>query len=403
MTPSRQARRRRLDGHGDRISLHQPSHFLPRVESLRGLAALAVAVFHALVLVAGGGLIAMLALRPWQLDDPAIAAYRLLAVVFNGTAAVSLFFVVSGFVLQLSLARDRRAPRVAAGAFALRRLGRIVPALVVNLVAIMLAWTVLGAFSASWSARAPSVDAFVANLWLTDFVLNGATWTLQVELLAVPMILAVHALSVRAGAWVLPAGVALGSIVIFTPTLTGRFVFFDFAFMFLLGMALADRLDALSGWVARHAGALAACGAPLLFCGRFVLGYGSRWSLLVEATGAGLLCLACAAPKPTGVLALLDHSVARFLGRISYGLYLYHPPMLVFVGTPIVAAGRLVAGAEAGGPALGTVALAAAVASSILFGWLSYRLVERPAMAATRAIEARLLGAPLPAGGLSRP
>ena len=67
-------------------SLSSPGRFNHRLESLRGVAAMMVAVGHAFLAI----------------DAPYRAGWF---QIFNGHAAVRLFFVLSGYVLGLALAR----------------------------------------------------------------------------------------------------------------------------------------------------------------------------------------------------------------------------------------------------------------------------------------------------------
>ncbi len=70
-----------------------PQGFLPRIESMRGIAALTVVGFHVSNQLSAG---------------PALGwfdgfAFRILTAFFNGFGAVVIFFVLSGFVLARSL------------------------------------------------------------------------------------------------------------------------------------------------------------------------------------------------------------------------------------------------------------------------------------------------------------
>ena len=194
-----------------------PPLFFPRIEGLRGLAALSVAIFHALPLIGGDRINAILGLRIWMIEDTTTGVFRLLTVVFNGNAAVSLFFVVSGFVLALALERERPQLVVTAAVFVVHRTARIMPALAVNLSFIMLAWTALVFLMPSVFQSTPGVEDYLANLLLLRFPLNGVSWTLQIEFTAIPIIIAAHFARLRLGAWLLPGATALAMIAIFFP------------------------------------------------------------------------------------------------------------------------------------------------------------------------------------------
>src|ERR1041385_4685397 len=94
--------------------------FFTSLESVRGVAALAVLLIHSCVWL-GGDNGSLLSRTVWQLDTTDELARRIILAVFNGNAAVSLFFVLSGFVLALSLGRDGRDLPAKAGAFTARR------------------------------------------------------------------------------------------------------------------------------------------------------------------------------------------------------------------------------------------------------------------------------------------
>src|SRR5262245_45612568 len=84
----------------------------PRLQSLRGLAALLVLVGHATVLLA------------YQIDHPLISIF-----CRQQSGAVLFFYVLSGYVLGESLRRsfDETAPATSFVAFAIKRLFRLLP------------------------------------------------------------------------------------------------------------------------------------------------------------------------------------------------------------------------------------------------------------------------------------
>jgi len=106
-------------------------NFIVGLESIRGLAALSVALFHSFHLLPVDG-IRVYDITLWNAPSTDGLLMRLIMIPFNGGAAVSLFFVLSGFVLALSLRRDNRALELKAWAFVLRRFFGIYPALAIN-------------------------------------------------------------------------------------------------------------------------------------------------------------------------------------------------------------------------------------------------------------------------------
>ena len=83
--------------------------FFGSLESVRGLAALSVAVYHCGVQARVHGEMVW-DKTFWQLHDFDEIVMRLFMSVFSGSAAVSMFFVLSGFVLYRSLYADTGSP-----------------------------------------------------------------------------------------------------------------------------------------------------------------------------------------------------------------------------------------------------------------------------------------------------
>ena len=99
------------------------------------------------------------------------------------------------------------------------------------------------------------------------------------------------------------------------------------------------------------------------------------WGFTVIGACAGILVAAGAAVRGGPLRWLLEWSPLEFLGRISYSVYLWHVP--------------LVAELLRARPDISTPAKAAIVIpGSLLAGWLSYVVVERPLL--SRASRARI-------------
>src|SRR5438874_7442953 len=120
--------------HQARKNVDRRAEFHPRIESLRGIAALMVAVFHSIHLLPVDGIPHIYLRTISDVHGAQAITTRLLMVFFNGGAAVSLFFVMSGLVLALSLRRDQRPVSQLAPAFAARRFFRIYPTLAFNVL-----------------------------------------------------------------------------------------------------------------------------------------------------------------------------------------------------------------------------------------------------------------------------
>jgi len=173
--------------------------FYPRLEALRGVAALTVAAFHSWQSpwVDAAGL-----KRTFYASDGTVGwagkfGAELLRIFGNGHGAVVLFFVISGFVLAGSLARGPQDLCAAAPRFLLARLFRIYPAIFATIgVFAVLFWTT-GASLTSAEAYRPL--GLLRNVLLLDTSIDGVMWSLQIELIAIPLIILVYFGSVRWG------------------------------------------------------------------------------------------------------------------------------------------------------------------------------------------------------------
>jgi peptidoglycan/LPS O-acetylase OafA/YrhL len=311
-----------------RTQLEKGSRLL-ELDATRGLAALLVLFCHVIALSA--------------LVSNANTGLRLtgkvLAHLFDGAAAVDYFFVLSGFVLSLPYVSGPRKPMVVSD-FLVRRILRIMPTYWagLSLALILRAMTMShtsGPFSdlIDWSHPVPR-DQILAHLGLifgrlNTLLVDGPVWSLAVEMqlsLLLPMVIAtVHPRQPLAGcvALLIVSGyLALGfgsrSSLVFLP-------------LFVLGTLLARYRYGLAEFIRRsHRGTQCAVMVLtcLLFWNRSIQ---TRWRLPGQADwmsgiAAGFILLYVLA----GVYPrrLLSNAVSRFLGRISYSLYLVHLPLL---------------------------------------------------------------------------
>ncbi|GAB3438373.1 acyltransferase family protein [Actinophytocola sediminis] len=98
-----------------------------------------------------------------------------------GFIGVALFFVISGFVMAHVATKER------AGEFAVKRLMRILPSLIVG---VLLAWVLVnvGVYSIPGGATSVGADDLLANMFLLNFFIDGysplvgVAWTLVTQL-----------------------------------------------------------------------------------------------------------------------------------------------------------------------------------------------------------------------------
>lgn len=311
------------------------------LDGLRGVAAFVVVVFHYLCF-----------LHPSMVPDitanPAKIADTPLGIFWNGPFAVSIFFVLSGFVL--AGAADKRRSLVVSNLIT-RYLRLALPVL----ASVLLAWALLTVWpTATATLQAmldnpspwlnhtlqgdiPSVydaiyDGLFGNFRWGGSAFNNVLWTMRIELLGSIGIFGVYWLT-KGRTRLILLGLA-GFALILAPRL-------DFvAFLaFVLGALIYEahlrgafsNPSVLAGLLALLLGLL--LGAP----GR---GFAERWDFpivsgklavgeprgLIPVIAAALILYAVLSLRPAATA--LSTSVPQWLGRISFSLYLVHVPML---------------------------------------------------------------------------
>ena len=124
--------------------------YYERLQSFRGMWVLMVTFYHCQGVT--GGQLPLHAVPERGLGPAQVFAHHLALAVFNGHGALMSFFVLSGFVLTLSLRRGPQPALPASLAFVGARLFRIIPA---NAVAMLVAVAIAAGAGAAPQARVP--------------------------------------------------------------------------------------------------------------------------------------------------------------------------------------------------------------------------------------------------------
>jgi peptidoglycan/LPS O-acetylase OafA/YrhL len=329
---------------------------------------------------------------------------------------VTVFFVLSGFLLYRPFVRARALARPApfTGAYAWRRVLRIVPAYWVALAvsAAVLGMPevrrdpltyfgfaqiygdgVLGGLPQAWTLCVEVTFYAFLPLWAVFLRrLPGGARTELLGLLGLALIALAYRAALLAGA-ADPAHANGARALLFLP---------GFLDHFALGMAMAvasveaqrrGALPAAVRWVERApwlawAGAAAAFvvvarGIGIDGVGGLNEGRTAAQELLLHVlyglVGAGLVLPAALGTAGGGALRrALGHPLLLFLGLISYGIYLWHEPVIELLARWDFAARHPLPVLAVGG-VLGGVALATA----------SFRLLERPLLSLKRLVPDR--------------
>ncbi|MDG6105785.1 acyltransferase family protein [Dactylosporangium aurantiacum] len=325
----------------------------------------------------------------------------------GGFLGVDLFFVLSGFLITSLLLREAELTgRIPLRGFWARRMRRLLPALVVLVCAVVAAGPYLLPEQEPGALRSDAVAALTywANWRMIarggDYFTETAaasplqhTWSLAIEeqfylLWPLLILLAVRTRRPRRliGA-VCAAGFAASAVaaaVLYDPLHPGRAYFGSDtrAAALLAGCALAAALPVAARHpVARRAAALA--GAAVLGTLAAFAGGGDarlfRGGFALAAVAAAAVLAELAAAPATPVARLLGAAPLAWLGRISYGGYLWHWPLFA-----VLDAGRT----GLAGPRLLALRLAVTVAVAAA----SFHLVEQPLRRPAPAGRARWAG-----------
>ena len=359
--------------------------FFHRVESLRGIGAVMVAGWHVSGWHVNG--IALLPHRPWLEAgwfQNALGRFEL--ALLPGHSALMVFFVISGFVLRVSLQYGPQSVADATVRFHIARIFRIYPVVMLSMLlsAVAHGWQI----PATATQPAGALDAWTitANLLLLDVSMNSVLWAIQLEVLMAPVIVALYFLERWRGPWVLVAIAFVTSVLSFDkgwalwPPLSHNF------FAFVLGMlvpTLGCRLVRALSLPGVHGLLL---GVVLcLFLTGAVLGLFSRFSAFFEGYLAFLLVSIVAYRMEARGLRILDIKPVRLLGLSSGSYYVLHMTLLMWI-VPMIAMAIPAAWSLQAPALVGPVVIAVAAAVLSVPSLASYYAVEAPGIALGRRV-----------------
>jgi peptidoglycan/LPS O-acetylase OafA/YrhL len=290
--------------------------YIPELQGLRGVAVLAVVVYHC---------------------HPRLEGTWIYYASLWGWAGVNLFFVLSGFLITSILLEAREKPHYFRNFYGRRAL-RIWPLYLLVLAIVYL--------NAPWFIGQTVCDAVKTAPWLAYlfFVQNlfhlvlppaiGPTWSLAIEeqyyFLWAPLVRFLHR------PWML--AVILGLAFVGSPlfdhlpgmTPTNTLIHLD---GIAIGSLLALGLHTLA--ISRRAWSWIGLGAAVAgFSAAATIAGGTRYldaALALAFAGAVLAAIASTGAR-NPVNALLRRGPLAFYGRISYGLYMIHIAVFIYFG-----------------------------------------------------------------------
>ena len=352
----------------DRVAGQRGLPHLSGLDGIRGLAALAVVLFHAGV---------------WWL--PA------------GFLGVDVFFVVSGFLITSLLISEReRSGNTDLAQFWLRRARRLLPVLAL----VLIVTTVYAVLVLQETLSQHLHEVLMAALYVTnwDQIIRGVSyfemferpsqlrhlWSLAVEeqfyiIWPVVFTVVLRLLNLR-WLWCIVAALGVLSVawmvMLFTPGDEPSRVYFGSdarAFTILIGVAVGlywkpwrRRWSVPAGHLMDVIALAGMVGiGAIMVVGRHWHDWMYPWGLLLTSFAA--IVLVAFAVRPGSLVGrALDLSALRWLGRRSYSIYLWHWPVLLALQWEF-------------GFAPNTLAIVVAgLGATLLLSELSYRLVESP-------------------------
>ncbi|QDY89043.1 acyltransferase [Arthrobacter sp. UKPF54-2] len=359
-----------------------------QLDGLRGIAALVVVACHLISTLPKIGEV-VFDHRSAPLDTGGMwAVFSPLHLLWNGTPAVHVFFVLSGFVLILPFT-GASAARSWAPYYAKRLLRLYVPAWAALALAVSLIALIPRSASPLQSSWADMyvVDPSLARAAKDSLLLLGAStlntplWTLRWEVLFSLLLPAYVFVALRwRRFWHLKLGMLLMLTVVGGVLHVEALTYLP---IFAIGAILGAEREGIRRltrswprlvWLPITAAGLFLANAEWVSRAQPIAGVEAL--ITVGATLIVLVFLLCGSAKRLG-----DTAVAQWLGRVSFSLYLVHLP-IILAGVTLLRNVSL------------PLPLAVSAAAALVVAELFYRYVERPAhrlsIAAGRAVERRL-------------
>jgi len=320
--------------------------YLSSLDLLRGLAALAVCFFH----FTHG--------NPDFLNNTNI----LFQVGRYGFLGVDVFFVISGFVIPYSMYRGRFSFGKI-GLFLGKRFIRIEPPYILSIIMVVsLNW--ISTLSPYYKGAPFQIDSTALALhlgYLNAFFefpwVNDVYWTLAIEFQYYILIALIFPLLIHPKKWIAYLTLTIFGMLGFF--ITRHSLIFNYGFLFIVGILLFQfRIGYLEK---SHFGAMLLIALLIIF-----IKFDHRYLI------AALL------PYFFITYFIFNDRISKFLGNISYSIYLIHIPI----------GGRIINLTETfiQNELLRSLFVFVALAVSIFAAWVFYRIIEKPSQELAKRI-----------------
>lgn len=334
---------------------------------------------------------------------PVVLFHLSAAWIPGGFAGVDVFFVISGYLITSIILKEQAAGTFTFKNFWMRRVRRILPALLTMLIAASVAGYFL-LFGPSWQGIGDQVFSAIflyanVEMWQlsTDYWGPAAdnapllhTWSLSVEeqfYLFYPLFLLVllKYIPKRAFACVLAVSAVSFAIGVYATSHSPSAAFYflptrawELAAGCLLAIFERSRGPAPKGNISR---ALGAAGLGIIFVGYYFIqgADGFPGTLALMPVVGSVLVIRYAGGEKCFAGSVLSSPPIVYIGKCSYSLYLWHWPIIV-----------LAAASELKRP--GSVNLPIIVAFIVVSTLLSYHFIEKPTRKMAGVMKPVILG-----------
>lgn len=308
---------------------NHPNRFT-KLDGLRGLLSLIVALNHSFMVVVIPTFASVWQQNPFIFHGLQSKIQQLLMFIGNGGAAVTLFFLLSGFVLGESFSRTKISFTGVIG-FLVKRIIRLYPVylFIVFLTAIyMKLGFVYQTFPFSspwfnwWMNFQMTLKELLLNIFFIHSYIGGVTWTLRVVLIVSLIFPLFYQINKKSTKWM--DILISGFLVYLSFTLLNISGFRDlrYLYMFYFGLVIPKFKSLFSGapnWL-----------VSLILPFAIIILLGFRYLTneyqggLVEAIISFFIIGLAAYGNKVSILKFLDGKALQYLGKISYSLYLIH-------------------------------------------------------------------------------